>query len=189
MADETSSVVPENGRIEQGGSDDSHADRNPVSDEEGSNVRARVVAQFIRDLSFECPKIERLLEGPGDNPNLNIEVNVNARHLNEDLYESAVEFKAKADNAGGVIYHLEIVYGGMFQIENLPPEALEGFLLVNCPALLFPFLRRIVADLTRESGFPPLFLDPIDFGALYMQKQQQMREAKVADGAATNPLN
>ena len=143
----------------------------------------RVVAQFVRDLSFESPNVEKLITGPGENPNLNIEVNVNARRSKPDLYESSIEFKASATSDSGVIYDLEVVYGGMFQVENMPAEALEPFLLVNCPSILFPFLRRIVADLTREGGFPPLFLDPIDFASLYIQRKEQME-----NGSASNTL-
>lgn len=136
-------------------------------------VQARVVAQFIRDLSFECPNIESLVIGPGDNPNLDLEVNVNARHVKDHLFEATIQFKANANNNTGVIYDLEIEYGGMFHVENMPEDGLEPFLLVNCPAILFPFLRRLVADLTREGGFPPLFLDPIDFASLYVQRKQE----------------
>jgi preprotein translocase subunit SecB len=136
-------------------------------------VQARVVGQYIKDLSFENPNVSKLLQGPGDNPNLQIEVNVNATRIGQDLFESAIDFKAHATNKVGVIYDLEVVYAGMFKIENMPPQNLEPFLLINCPSLLFPFLRRLAADLTREGGFPPLLLDPIDFGSLYMRRKQQ----------------
>lgn len=137
-------------------------------------VQARVVAQYIKDLSFENPNIERLLSGPGENPNLKIEVNVNSRVMADKLYESAIQFTAQAVSAAGVIYDMEVVYAGLFQIENMPPEALEPFLLINCPTLLFPFVRRLLADISREGGFPPLLLDPIDFAQLYVQRQQQV---------------
>jgi preprotein translocase subunit SecB len=136
-------------------------------------IQARVVGQYIKDLSFENPNVGRLLQGPGDNPNLKIEVNVNAKRMANDLFESAIDFKAHATNNAGVIYDLEMVYAGLFKVENMPEQALEPFLLINCPALLFPFLRRLAADLTREGGFPPLLLDPIDFAGLYMRRQQQ----------------
>lgn len=137
-------------------------------------VQVRVVSQYVKDLSFENPNVARLLSGPGENPNLKLEVNVAANKMGDDLYESAIDFKGNASSKAGVIYDIEVVYAGLFKVENLPPQALEPFLLINCPALLFPFLRRILADLTREGGFPPLFLDPIDFAGLYMQRKQQM---------------
>ncbi|MEZ5843383.1 MAG: protein-export chaperone SecB [Hyphomicrobiaceae bacterium] len=140
-------------------------------------VQARIVAQYIKDMSFENPSVERMLQGPGENPNLKLEINVNARRVSDGLYESAIDFKADASNAGGTIYICEIVYGAMFKIENLPQQALEPFLLINCPSFIFPFLRRLVADTTREGGFPPLNLDPIDFAALYVHRQQQAKAA------------
>jgi preprotein translocase subunit SecB len=141
-------------------------------------IQAQVVAQYIKDLSFENPNVEKLMSGPGENPNMKLEVNVNARRIkeHEDLYESAIDFKAHATNKTGTIYQLEIVYAGLFRLRNVPEEALEPFLLINCPALLFPYLRRLASDLTREGGFPPLLLDPIDFAGLYARRKQQEEE-------------
>jgi preprotein translocase subunit SecB len=136
-------------------------------------VQVRVAGQYIKDLSFENPNVRKLLGGPGEKPALRVEVNVNATKLNDTMFESAILFKAEASSKAGVIYDLELAYAGLFEIQNLPEQALEPFLLINCPSLLFPFLRRIVADLTREGGFAPLLLDPIDFAALFMQRQQQ----------------
>jgi preprotein translocase subunit SecB len=135
--------------------------------------QVRVVGQYIKDLSFENPNVRKLLDGPGEKPALRVEVNVNATKVTDKAFESAIVFKAEATSKAGVIYDLELTYAGMFQIENLPAQAIEPFLLINCPSLLFPFLRRLVADITREGGFPPLLLDPIDFAALFMQRQQQ----------------
>jgi preprotein translocase subunit SecB len=139
-----------------------------------NEIQVRVVGQFIKDLSFENPNVGKMLEGPGDNPNLKIEVNVNANQMGPDLYGSDIEFSAVASSAAGKIYELELIYGGLFKIESMPPQALEPFLLINCPALIFPFARRLIADITREGGFPPLLLDPIDFSQLYMSKRQQV---------------
>jgi preprotein translocase subunit SecB len=139
-------------------------------------TQVRVLGQFIKDVSFENPNVHKLLGGQGDAPNLRLEVNVNGKEIAKNVYESAIEFKAEATNKAGVIYDLELIYAGLFQIEHMPTQAMEQFLLINCPALLFPFLRRIVADLTRDGGFPPLMLDPIDFAALYLRRQQQLTE-------------
>ena len=141
---------------------------------------AQVLGQFIKDLSFENPNIDRMLQQNTDKPSLNVEVNVAAKRLNEDIYESAIEFSAKAENKDGVLYEMEVVYTGIFRLENMPDNAVEPVLLVNSPMLLFPFLRRVVADTTREGGFPPLFLDPIDFHQLYLSRQKQ-------DGAPQEP--
>jgi preprotein translocase subunit SecB len=135
--------------------------------------QVRVLAQYIKDLSFESPNVHKLLEGPGEAPNLRVEVNVNASKVVNTTFESVINFKAEATNKLGTIYDLELSYAGMFQIENLPEAALEPFLLIECPALLFPFARRLVADLTREGGFPPLLLDPINFANLFAKRQQE----------------
>jgi preprotein translocase subunit SecB len=143
----------------------------------GANqAQVRVLGQYIKDLSFENPNIRKLLDSPGEAPNLRVEVNVNADKVRNGVYESAILLKAEATSAKlGTIYDLELTYAGMFQIENMPDQAMEQFLLINCPALLFPFARRIAADLTREGGFPPLLLDPIDFVSLYAKRQQEQQ--------------
>ena len=143
-------------------------------------IEAKVIGQYIKDLSFENPNVRNLIEGPGESPNLALEVNVNGQRVGPDAFESAIDFKAHATNKSGVIYDLEIVYAGLFKIKNIPETSLEPFLLINCPALLFPFLRRLAADITREGGFPPLLLDPIDFGALFMRRQQELASREAA---------
>jgi len=146
---------------------------NPPAGAAPPSVQVRVVGQYIKDLSFENPNVRKMIEGPGEKPALRVEVNVNATKVADKVFESTILFKAEAGSDTGVIYDLELAYAGLFEIQNLPEQALEPFLLINCPSLLFPFLRRIVADLTREGGFPPPLLDPIDFAALFMQRQQQ----------------
>ncbi len=150
-------------------------------------IQAQVVGQFIKDLSFENPNVDKIMGGgPGESPNIQLEVNVDARTVDaaNNVYESAIKFRAHATSKIGTIYELEVVYAGLFRIQNIPKEAMEPFLLVNCPAILFPFLRRLLADLTREGGFPPLLLDPIDFGALYVRRQQELQQQKASTATA-----
>lgn len=137
----------------------------------------RILGQFIKDLSFENPSAGRVVIEPNEQPNLRIEVNVNAQNVAPNVYESVLELKAHCSVKAGVLYELESFYGALLQVENVPADALEPFLLINCPALTFPFVRRLVADITREGGFPPLLLDPIDFGNLYAQRRQQAGQA------------
>lgn len=141
-------------------------------------VQAQVVGQYIKDLSFENPNVDKLMGGPGENPHIQLEVNVDAKTADakNNIYESAINFRAHATSKIGTIYELEVVYAGLFRIQNIPEQALEPFLLINCPSLLFPFLRRLLADVTREGGFPPLLLDPIDFATLYMRRLQEMQK-------------
>ncbi|MCB1548858.1 MAG: protein-export chaperone SecB [Hyphomicrobiaceae bacterium] len=151
----------------------------------GPNFQGRVLAQYIKDLSFENPNVTKLLNGPGDNPNRKFQVDVRASALSADTFESIIDFRAEITSKIGIIFELELVYGGLFKLENLPQDALEPFLLVNCPSLLFPFVRRIVADVTSDGGFPPLLLDPIDFAGLYMQKKQKGEVTAIKPGKSS----
>jgi preprotein translocase subunit SecB len=137
-------------------------------------IQAKVLSQYVKDLSFENPNIRKLLTGPSEPPNIKVEVNVQSERVEANVYESAILFKATAANNLGTIYVIEADYAGLFRIESIPDQALEPFLLISGPMTLFPFLRRLIADVTREGGFPPLLLDPIDFAALYFQRKQEM---------------
>lgn len=135
-----------------------------------------VLGQYIKDLSFENPAVPKSLRG-GKNPNIQINFNVQAQPMGEELFEVALTMEANAKNDDGVIYNLELVYAGGFRLHDLPREAVQAVLFVECPALLYPFVRRLVADLTREGGFPPLLIDPIDFASLYRQRLASQGEA------------
>ena len=133
------------------------------------------LAQYVKDLSFENPNTPGSLQAPGDNPTLEVNVNVQARKQGDDIFETALHFEAKAANPENVIYNIELVYAGLFRLTNIPENLLQPVLFVDCPSMLFPFMRRLVADLTREGGYPPLYLDPIDFPALYRQNAERMQ--------------
>jgi preprotein translocase subunit SecB len=145
-------------------------------------IQAKIINQYLKDLSFENPNVRKLMTKSGDQPQLKVEVNVNAQKVEGDIFESAIELKATAANNVGTIYVLETTYAGLFKIETIPEQALQPFLLISGPTMIFPFLRRIVADVTREGGYPPLLLDPIDFAGLYFRRQEEMRkqQAKAA---------
>lgn len=132
-----------------------------------------VLGQYIKDLSFENPNAPGSLRNQGKNPNLQINFNVQAHPLGEEMYEVALKLDATAKTDEGVLYNLELVYAGGFRLHDLPEKAIKPVLFIECPALLFPFARRIVADLSREGGFPPLLLDPIDFAALFRQQAEE----------------
>ena len=146
----------------------------------------RILGQYIKDLSFESPNAPQSLRDPGDSPNLNVEVNVGGNPVEADIYECVIDFKAKASSKSMVIYNIELTYAGVFELKNFPADMLHPVLFVNCPAILFPFLRRLVGDLSREGGFPPLWLEPIDFGGLYQQRVGQMQGGAGAGPAATS---
>ena len=137
------------------------------------NAQLALLAQYVKDLSFESPGAPQSLQGPGDNPQLKVGVNVNAGPRGDDAYEVAVHIEAHAKSDAGVIYNVELDYAGLFRIKNIPEQLLQPVMFVDCPTLLFPFVRRVLADVVRDGGFPPLLLDPIDFGRLYAQNMAQ----------------
>jgi preprotein translocase subunit SecB len=137
---------------------------------QGPNIR--VVSQYIKDLSFENPGIT----SPQSQPNidLGIDVGATAHAGGENLYEVSLRMQAKALAGETVLFMLELDYAGLFQLQNFRNEEMESALLIECPRQIFPFARRIISDITRDGGFPPLLVDPIDFRALYLtQKQRQ----------------
>ena len=136
-----------------------------------------VLAQYIKDLSFESPSAPQSLQGPGENPQLKVGANVNAGSKGEDVYEVALQLEVHAKSDNGVIYNVELIYGGLFRLRGVPQNLLQPVLFVDCPTILFPFLRRVLADVIRDGGFPPLMLDPIDFGRLYAQNLAQSQAA------------
>ena len=117
---------------------------------------------------------------PGQNPQLKVSVNVNAGARGDDAYEVALQLEVHAKSDQGVIYNVELVYGGLFRLTGVPQNLLQPVLFVDCPTLLFPFLRRVLADVIRDGGFPPLMLDPIDFGRLYAQNVAQSQAGQQA---------
>ena len=140
----------------------------------------RILAQFIRDLSFENPRAPESLRAAGAaQPQIDLGVEMNARGRDDGLYEVDLKLSAQAGRDDGTLFVVEILYGGLFQIGGVAPDDIEPVLLIECPRFLFPFARRIIADLSSEGGFPPFLLDPIDFAAVY-----QARKAE-AEGGAT----
>ncbi len=136
-----------------------------------------ILVQYIKDLSFESPNAPASLQGPGENPKLNVNVNVQASAQAEGIFEVSLNFEANATSDDGVIYNVELVYAGVFRISGVPDHLLQPVLFIDCPTLLFPFMRRIIADMTQEGAFPPLLLDPVDFAALYRQNVEQIQQS------------
>lgn len=129
-----------------------------------------VLAQYLKDLSFESPNAPKSLRGRDKAPGISIGVNVNANPISETEFDVVLSLNAKAEADKDVLFNVEIVYGGVFQVENFPQEHMLPILFIECPRLLFPFARQIIADATRNGGFPPLMLDPIDFAQMFQQK-------------------
>jgi preprotein translocase subunit SecB len=133
----------------------------------------RVLAQFIRDLSFENPRAPDALRQAGGQPQMDVGVEMNARGRDDGFFEVDLKLSARATREDGPLFHVEVLYGGVFQITGVPPEAMEQALLIECPRFLFPFARRIIADVTSDGGFPPFLLDPIDFAGVYAARKAE----------------
>jgi preprotein translocase subunit SecB len=133
-----------------------------------------VLAQYIKDFSFENPNAPKSL-APGQQPGINIQINVNAKPLTETDIEVELKLDGKAESGGNVLFAFDLAFAGVFRIQNVPQEHVHGLVMIECPRLLFPFAREIVASAVRNGGFPPLLIDPVDFAGLYRQRMAQMQ--------------
>ena len=149
--------------------------------------KMNILAQYVRDLSFENILAQKGVDGEL-NPEIQVNVNIDAKKRTTDnQFDVIVKLRvdSKSKNTNNVLFVLELDYGGVFQIENIPDDQLHPYLLIECPRMLFPFLRRIVSDVTRDGGFPPLNLENIDFLKLY---RQEIERRKQEDEKATSDL-
>jgi preprotein translocase subunit SecB len=146
----------------------------------GAQPSMRILGQYLKDLSFENPNAPQSLSPQQTQPDINIAVNVNARNLAPSDFEVELHLDAKATVQGKVIFAAELLYAGTFRLENFPPNMLHPAVLIECPRMLFPFARQILADATRNGGFPPLMLDPIDFAGMYQKRMSQQPQQQAA---------
>ena len=135
-----------------------------------------VLAQYIKDLSFENPNSPASLAPQEQGPNINIQVNVNAKPLNPGEFEVNLVLEGSAQNPSMTLFKFELDYAAIFRLRNIPEAELHPVVMIECPRLIFPFARQIVADAVRNGGFPPLFIDPIDFAALYRQRISELQQ-------------
>ena len=140
-----------------------------------------VLAQYTKDLSFENPNAPASLAPQQQQPAINIQINVNANNVTETDFEVTLSVEGKAEIAGKLMFSFELAYAGVFRIVNVPKENLHPLVMIECPRLLFPFAREIIATSVRNGGFQPLLLNPIDFVELYRQR--------LAAAPASPPLN
>ena len=141
-----------------------------------------IIAQYVKDLSLENPNAPAVYQWQNQ-PQMDVQFNIGANVVAQDLHEVALKIEITAKAEEGTAFQLELLYGGLFALRNLPAEQLQPFLLAEAPRILFPFARRIIADATIDAGFPPLLLDPIDFAGLYMQRAAQ-QQAEASGGQA-----
>ena len=139
-----------------------------------------VLAQYVKDLSFENPGAPRTLVQSGQAPQISIQVNVNARGLSEQDVEVELKIEGQAGEGANTMFRFDLLYAGVFRLSNVPQDQRTPLILIECPRLLFPFARQLISDAVRNGGFPPLLIDPIDFAALYRQRLAREAAAKTA---------
>jgi preprotein translocase subunit SecB len=133
-----------------------------------------ILAQYIKDFSFENPNAPRAMAELKQQPSINVQINVNSRLLANTDYEVELKIEGKAEAPGMIIFAFDLLYAGVFRFENFPPDNIQPVVMIECPRLLFPFAREIVASTVTSGGFPPLLLDPVDFASLYQQRMAQV---------------
>ena len=156
------------------------ADEQQINGED-SMPQAGIISQYVKDMSFENPNAPAVYQWQG-NPRIDVQFNIGTAQLNDEIYEVTLQIDVTA-TAEQTAFKCELVYAGLFGLRNIAEEQLQPFLLAEAPRVLFPFARQIVAQAVQNGGFPPLLLDPIDFGQLYMQQAAQ-REAESSGGTA-----
>lgn len=152
-----------------------------TQDGEAGQAGIRILAQFVRDFSFENPLAPDALRASASQPAIDMGVEMNARGRADGLFEVDLKLSARAERDGQAVFHVEVVYGGLFHIAGIPEEDLEPVLLIECPRFLFPYARRLISDVTAEGGFPPFLIDPIDFAGVYAARKAQAEGQQVGN--------
>lgn len=145
---------------------------------EEQQIRMQVIGQYVKDLSFENPAAPMNMNV---RPEIDLGVDLQARRLDEERFEVELKLRVSAKAEDKAVFMLELVYGGLFLIQNAPEEILQQLLLIEAPMLLFPFARRIVADAVRDGGMPPLMVEPIDFAGLYRAKMAEAQQLQAGN--------
>jgi preprotein translocase subunit SecB len=134
-----------------------------------------LISQYVKDLSFENPNAPAVYQW-ADQPRIEVQFNIGATQVGEDVHEVVMKIEASAATDDGTAFAIELSYGALFGVRNVPEEQVQQFMLSEAPRLVFPFARRVIADTTRDGGFPPLMLEPIDFNGLYLQQAEQQAQ-------------
>lgn len=145
----------------------------------GEAPQLRILTQYIKDFSFENPNAPRMLGAQDAQPAINVHVDVRAEKMGDENFEIELRLTVDAKVQNQTMFMVDLLYAGLFRLQNIPADSVQPVLLIECPRQLFPFARRIVADVTRDGGFPPLMIDPIDFPALYRHRLEQAQAGKL----------
>jgi len=152
----------------------------PSPEAQQGQAQLSVLGQYIKDFSFENPNAPRSLAPTQTQPAINIQINVGVQQLAETDYEISLKLEGKAESSGTLLFAFDLTFAGVFRLLNVPQQTLQPLIMIECPRLLFPFAREIVATSVRNGGFPPLLLDPVDFVALYQQRAAQTQPPQAA---------
>jgi preprotein translocase subunit SecB len=160
------------------------------SGEANEGPQAATLAQYIKDLSIENPNSPQVYQWQ-EQPRVDVQFNIDVARVSDEVHEVTIKLDVSARSDSGVQFLVELSYAGLFGLRNFPEEAMGPFLLVEAPRLLFPFARQIMADATQNTGFPPLLLDGIDFGAAYIAQlqAQQAQEGTGEEGEVAGPTD
>ena len=166
------------------------ADENPIIRGNGSGdpdnePQVATLAQYIKDLSVESPNSPQAFQWQVQ-PQLEVQFNIAVDKVADDIHEVILKIEVAARSDQGTHFLIDLSYGGLYGLRNFPEESLTPFLLIEAPRLLFPFVRQIIADSSQNTGFPPLLLDPIDFGAAYVAQLQAAEQAQGETGTSSN---
>ena len=151
-------------------------DSQPAANGADTQPVAGLLSQYVRDLSVESPRAPESFQWT-ETPELEVQINIAARPISEEVHEVELKIGATAKTSIGTAYIVELSYCGLIGLRNLPEDQAHAFLFAEAPRILFPFARRVMADATRDAGFAPLLLDPMDFQGLYVQRLQQRAQA------------
>lgn len=158
----------------------------PSAQPQQTAPQLNVLGQYVKDFSFENPNAPRSM-GQQNQPQINIGINVGVGQLAPTDFEVTLKLEGKAEASGTVMFAFELTFAGVFRVQNLPQEHLQPLLMIECPRLLFPFAREIIATAVRNGGFAPLLLDPIDFVSLYQQRLAAAQAQQTPPPAPTAP--
>jgi preprotein translocase subunit SecB len=155
--------------------DDALTPADPMANGADTAPAAGMISQYVKDLSFENPNAPAIYQSQQP-PEIDVQFNIGSGQVGPDVHEVTLKIDVKAESGGQTAFIVDLSFAGLFGFRNVPAEQIQPFLLGEAPRLLFPFARRVLADAVRDGGFPPLLLEPIDFGALYLQQAQAQQQ-------------
>ena len=156
----------------------------PLTNGNGADTgpAAGLISQYVKDMSFVNPNAPAIFQSQAA-PSIDVQFNIGAGQVGEEVHEVVLKIDVKAESDGQTAFIVDLSYAGIFGLRNVPAEHVQPFLLGEAPRLLFPFARRVLADAVRDGGFPPLLLEPIDFGQLYLQQAEQQGQPTISGTA------